>query len=439
MKYPTWSGAALNSYRQGYGLRFLEDLVLWSRVKLFGWQPEPYFAISLLQNFLAAVLVFTFAQQLFHRTKISFLAGLIFVAAFPPTQVVTWITGSNVSLLALFYAGTLVLYIQALRTRRVGWHLAAWACFVLAMFSGEYSITLFPALVLLTLVLWRELDLRPWRLALLLLPYSLVLVPYAWYQLLFLGKGTSEGAGLGGYRLGWQVFDNFTNLAHLLIPDLHFPRVVNTLQARFPLGLQILVLLDPLVKVLGLAVTAIVLIKGSARTQFLMLFIYLAYAPFTLWVRPDIAHSPRYLYLPLIAFSILLSLFLARASEWLAGRRLASKRLGNAAVWLAVLLAMWLGYNAIPIYIYQAQEVANGQVRRNVIEQIRVLHPQLPAGSTVYLELPDKSFRDLEFGVPQFYTTTFQVVAAPPGVIPARIKSTDYVLQYQGGRLLEQR
>jgi len=261
--YPTWTGAVANSFRQGYGLRFFEDVILWMRVRQFGWQPAPYFAISLLQNYLVALLVFIFAQQLFHRTKVSFIASLVFLMAFPPLQVVNWITGSVVSLVALFYLGTLILYIQALRTSKAGWYIAAWASFSLAMLTNEYSISLFPVLVLLTLAFWKDFDRlsldrlsldrlspenRPKRAALYLLPFLLILVPYLAYQLHFLSQGTSEGAGLGGYRLGRHMLNNVMNLTHLVIPDVYFPRVSHFFQVYFPGGLRLLNIIDLLVR-----------------------------------------------------------------------------------------------------------------------------------------------------------------------------------------------
>ena len=434
---PTWTSAVLNSFQQGYGVRFFEDLVLWLRVRQFGWQPMPYFAISLLQNYLVALLVFMFAQQLFQRTKVSFIASLVFLIAFPPLQVVNWITGSVVSLLALFYLGALVLYLQALRTSKVGWYIAAWACFILAMLTNEYSITLLPVLVLLTLALWKDFDrrspeIRPKQAALYLMPFLLVLVPYLAYQLHFLSQGTSEGAELGGYRLGWHMLNNVTNLTHLVIPDLYFPRVTHFFQVYFPRGLRLLVMIDPLVRVAWFIIAAGVLWKGNSRTRFLALFMFLTYAPFTLWIKGDMAHSPRYLYLPLIGFSILAALFLTWISDWLA-----KKRLGNAKIWLVAFLAIWTVYNAVPIYYFQAIDVANGQVRQDLIGQVRALHPQFPPGAVVYLGVPNKDFRDLGWGLPEFYATPLQVKPSPPASLPELPGSNEFIFQYKRGKLVE--
>jgi hypothetical protein len=435
--YPTWTSAILNSFQQGYGLRFFEDLILWMRVKQFGWQPAPYFVISLIQNYLVALLVFIFAQQLFHRTKVSFIASLIFLTAFPPLQVVNWITGSVVSLVALFYLGTLILYIQALRTSKVGWYIAALAGFTLAMLTNEYSITLFPVLALLTLALWKDFDrlnpeIRPKQAALYLMPFLLILIPYLAYQLHLLSQGTSEGAGLGGYRLGRHVLKNVTNLTHLVIPDLYFPRVTHFLQVYFPRGQRLLVMIDPLVWAAGLIGTAWVLWKGSSRMRFLVLFIFLAYAPFTLWIKGDMAHSPRYLYLPLVGFSILVAIFLVWMSDWLA-----KKRLGKAVIWLGGFLAIWIVYNAVPIYYFQALDVANGQVRQGLIAQVRGLHPQFPPEAVVYLGVPNKDFRDLGWGIPEFYATPLQVIPSPPASLPERPGSNEFIFQYKKGKLVE--
>ena len=164
---------------------------------------------------------------------------LDFLTAFPPLQVINWITGSVVSLVALFYLGTLILYLQALRTSKVGWYIAALVSFILAMVTNEYAITLFPLLVLLTLAFWKDFDSlspekRARRAALYLMPFLLILIPYLAYQLHLLSQGTSEGVGLGGYRLGRHMLNNVTNLTHLVIPDLYFPRVTHFLQVYIP-------------------------------------------------------------------------------------------------------------------------------------------------------------------------------------------------------------
>jgi len=429
---PSFYNAILIEFRQGYALRFFMDFILWTRFRLFGWNPMPYFAISILQNFIVGILVFIFSQQLFHQKKISFIAALIFTVAFPSIQVVSWITGSTVSLVACFYLGTVILFIQFLATRRTGWYIAALISFALALFTNEYAITLLPMLILIALSLVNKYHTSYTRLAILLAPYFLIMIPYGWYQYQLLSQGTSEGVIGGGYRLGFHMIPAFLNLSHLLVPDLHFPRLVNFLTAYFPPGLPIIQVLSPAAIVLWISITIFILIKGSRRTRMLILWIYLVFAPMTLWVNPDTAHSYRYLYLPMISFSILLALFIDRVASWLSKRKLEWGRLG-----LVAFVGIWILYSIIPITIFQAQEVAKGQVRRTIIENIRALHPELPTGSHIYIGVPDANYRDLQWGVPEFYPNPISVITIPPSAWPDQRSPGDYFFQYENESLVE--
>jgi hypothetical protein len=105
------------------------------RFKMFGWNPAPYFAFSILQNILVGLLVFLLARQLFHRTRVAFFAGLIATIAFPPIQVVTWIVGSTVSLLACFYLAAIILFIQ---NRRLFWALVPPALLIACVYTAVY-------------------------------------------------------------------------------------------------------------------------------------------------------------------------------------------------------------------------------------------------------------------------------------------------------------
>jgi hypothetical protein len=399
---------------------------------MFGWSPMPYFIISILQNFLVGVLVFILAQQLFHRLRISFIASLILTIAFPPIQVVTWITGSTVSLLACFYLGTTVLFIQFLSTEKRAWYFAALACFAVSIYCYEYAISLLPVMCLMVLFLSKEYRISLRRGIVLLAPCFALLIPYAIFEIHFIQIGSSEAQVGNGLRFGMHIFPNFLNLSHLIIPDLHFPRLTNYLTSYFPLGLNLLSALTPIGELLWVAGSLIVLIKGSPRTRILIIWVYLAFAPFTLWVDPDIAHSSRYLYLPMTAFSILLGLFFDQIGQWLAAHNIRRAQIIEYAV-----IGVWLIYNLIPIAIFQAQEISKGQVRRNIIEQIQVLHPTFAAGSQIYVSVPDQNYRDLEWGIPDFYKSPVKVFTVPPETYPKTSTVNTYYFQYNQGHLIQ--
>jgi hypothetical protein len=341
----------------------------------------PYFALSILQNIVVGWLVFIFTQQLFKRTRVSLFAGLIATIAFPSIQVVTWITGSTVSLLACFYLVTAIIFVQYLKTRSKGWYAGFLVSFFVATFMYEYAISLLAVLALLGFGLSKEYQVPLKRMAWILAPCLAILIPYGILEVQLIQQGTSEA--MAGYSSGLQIFPAFLNLSHLLMPDLHFPRLVNFLTSYFPIGLQILQILAPVATIIWIGITLYILVRGTARTRILILWTYLAFAPFTLWSNPDTIHSSRYLYLPMIAFAILLAVFI----DW-AGQHL-GQRTGKMLLASSLLLGAWLLYNVAPIAIFESQEVAKGGVRRAIVEQIQELHPSFTAGSTIYIGVPD--------------------------------------------------
>lgn len=430
---PDWSSALWAQYQQGYALRPVLDLILWARFTLFGWSAVPYFAISIIQNIIVTFLVYILAKQLLHKDGTAFMAGLVFAVAFPPIQVVTWITGSNISLLAIFYLATIICFIQFLKSRRPGWYAGTLVAFALAVYTAEYAITLLPAMILAALFLRANYPIRLPTLAAYLLPFGLVLTPYLWVQSQFIRAGTSEGAANQGIGLGLHIFPAFLNLSHLVIPDLHYPRLTTFLTEHFPVGLPVLMALNPIFAALWVAATVIILIRGNRVSRFLVLWIYLVFAPFTLWINPDSAHASRYLYLPMIAFAMLLAMFFDWAAGWMEKRKTG---LGRFA--LFALIGFWLAYNAGPIVIFEVQEVEKGQLRRIVIESIQKLHPEFPAGSQIYIGVPHQNYRDLQWAIPEFYNTPITVTTIPPAEWPLECDANCFRFTINEFQLIEQ-
>lgn len=428
-----WYSALWAQYQQGYALRPVLDLILWVRLRLFGWSAAPYFAISIFQNILVTFLVYILARQLLHKDRTAFIAGLVFAVAFPPIQVVTWITGSNISLLASFYLTAIICFIQFLKSRKFGWYAVALLAFALAVYTAEYAITLLPVMILAALFLRSNYSIRLSALAALSIPFMLVLMPYLWVQIHFMTAGTSEGVANQGIGFGLHIFPAFLNLSHLVIPDLHYPRLTTFLSEHFPVGLPVLMALNPIFAALWVVMTVVILIRSNRISRLLILWIYLVFAPFTLWINPDSAHASRYLYLPMIAFALLLAMFFDWAAQWIEKRK---ADLGRFVIF--ALVGFWLVYNAGPIFIFEAQEVDKGQLRRTVIESIQELHPEFPSGSQIYIGVPHQNYRDLQWAIPEFYNTPITVSTIPPAAWPLECAANCYRFTVNGSQLVEQ-
>jgi hypothetical protein len=104
---------------------------------------------------------------------------------------------------------------------------------------------------------------------------------------------------------------------------------------------------------------------------------------------------------------------------------------------VATLLAFWIVYNAVPLYVLQVYDQKNGQVRREIISQIKTLHPEFPDDSVIYVGVPHEKFRDLEGGIPQFYENRITVHTVPPSQWPSQLSSSDFAFEFRDGELRE--
>jgi len=103
---------------------------------------------------------------------------MLFVTMFALQQIVTWITGSNVSLLTIFYLAALIAFIRYISCGRIVWYLLAFFFYVCALAVGEYAITLSLMLIGVSVLLYIETKKNNLRSFLAMLPFGLVLIPY---------------------------------------------------------------------------------------------------------------------------------------------------------------------------------------------------------------------------------------------------------------------
>ncbi len=421
--------AILEQFNQGYGIRFLLDVYLWGKFKLFAWNPVPYFVISIIQHYLVTILFYILTMLLVDNKLTAFLASIIFAVAFSHYEVITWITGSNISFVVILYLSSMISFLKWLEGAPIPWYFGSLILLGMALFTGEYAVTL--PLILLVMYFCFSPSKSLKKGIFTFGPIFLIVMVYIILELGLLFAGTSEGTKSGGFYPGVHMLPAFSNLAYLLIPNVNIARIANYLTSISPLLPRLLSALSYLMVILFLGVTIWIVFWGARLQRFFLLWVYLSFSPFTLWVNSDLSQAPRYLYIPSLGFSVLLSFLILWISNLLRERGWKQRTV------LTVLLLSWMIYSAVPYYFIQYQDYKNGEVKKDIIEQIQQLYSSFPQDSKIYIGVPAEKYKDLEYAIPQFYDTLVNVYTIPPNeYLPGPLGLT-YRFEYSDGKLIE--
>ncbi len=159
----SWVHSLIKEFQLGYGFRPIMDLSLWATYHWFGWNPAPYYLLSILQHWVASILVYILAGRLFPKKPVSLWAGLIFGTALSHQEVITWISAAHVSLLACFYLGAILAYLHW--REGGGWvgYFASLGCFLAATLTSQDAISLILVLTVTELFYFRHDRPKWWR------------------------------------------------------------------------------------------------------------------------------------------------------------------------------------------------------------------------------------------------------------------------------------
>lgn len=382
----------------GYSIRILLDVVLWLQIHLFQLDARLFLGLSLLQHIAATLLVFYLARHLLGRPNLAFLAALLFGTAATYHLVVIYISESQYSLGTIFYLLAVGAFIYFLRYRTWLWYLLALAAFGVLLLYKELGMTLPLVVLAYHVLLGRHANAgRPWqwqwRDLIVHGPYWVILAGYLWLQYRFTQSGVSEAAfSANAYGPGWHVLGNFRNLIFMLAPNLQHGPVYNMLVRFIPatvVDVSFAVLLA-----LGAAANLVavwLVVRGQPVVKFLTLWIFITYLPYALW-NGNLAQAFRYLYLPYIGFAILAASGLGALRRRLESARWRPARLAVSAGLVAFVLA-----NVVVIQIWIRQYNENGAFRRAFVTELVEWAPTVPAGSQIYIEVPEYKYLDLMF------------------------------------------
>jgi hypothetical protein len=249
-------------------------------------------ALGVFLGTIGAIYAFCVRERLGYAVALG-AAGCF---AFVPNHVVSvaWVTNTSRLLSLLFFVCCLLALQGERRKIRIGREVLAWSLFGAAVLSDETVLALAPVVVYYATfvaherVHWRPALLRLGAFALLVV----LLVP------LQLANTLDDEPRLAYYGIGPHVVTQTWALASQLVLPLAEPATADTLIAS----------ITTVQWAAGLAAVLIgsfLVVVGSARMRFLLLWAAFGLAPFALW---DVLYtSPRYVYVAAAPYAICVS------------------------------------------------------------------------------------------------------------------------------------
>lgn len=337
------SGVKYGYYRPLYILTFVLDYSLW------GLNVGGYHLTNIVLHILVALSVYWLATLLYGNKTLSLFTGLLFVLHPIHTEVVTYISGRDNSLVALFMLLCCILYLKSLPTPRRTFWVLMFLSYTLALLSRENALIV-PGLVLAYHYVFRKkIEARVFLSligvtfiyvlsVLYLLPSSSlksVLVPPLWVGTVY--------KRLPGF------FVAVANYVRLLILPFH---------QHIEYGDRVFGYADPRV-LLGFMITVLLLMcavrkrNSSPLLSFAVLWFFVALLPScNLYTSQQNYMAERYLYLPSIGFFLLVGKSVVWISRKKEGKFFAVALMVGLSVFYACLTVRQNEYWREPVSFY---------------------------------------------------------------------------------------
>ncbi len=263
------------------------------------------FHIANLSVFLVtiALLYLVCVRAGFERAVAIGAAGILGI--FPNHVVsVAWVTNGPRLLAVMFGLLSLLALQQGIISgRRLLFDALAFFAFLLAALSDEIFLPLAPLAVLYGLIYDRT-DGWKWRTCWRAAAYGAVLLALVPVQILF---GMKDDPQFDALRLGGHMLNHYWGLtAKLVLPISDGVAFASIAASQWVAG------------AIAIAAGAVLLLTGSARMRFLILWTVLGLAPFSLW-QVDITPA-RYVYVAAVPFSIIAAWCTVSAARWVSSR-----------------------------------------------------------------------------------------------------------------------
>lgn len=210
------------------------------------------------------------------------------------------------------------------------------------------------------------------------------------------------------------MLSNLRYLIFLAIPNMTIDPIQNFLTAQLPGA--VVHLLWTSAMFLGILIHVVLLWlfwRGDKVTRFAVALIYLPFFQYTLW-HGHFIEAPRYLLLPSVGFSLLVTNLLRNVIQ-----RIRRQRTFRYALALMAGLFFYSGANVLVVQVWVARHVENGEFRRAFVTALTTNYPQLTYQDRLWIEVPKAKFLDLAAACRLVYADyvpcrTFITGEAPP-------------------------
>lgn len=349
---------------------------------LYDLNPAGYHITNLLLHFIVTVLLFYFAKLLTESEKAAAFAALVFAVHPLHTESVTWISGRSDLILSVFYMLAVLSFIRYLSDGRkeIKYLVLSAGSFCLALLTKESAVTL-PLMLVLTEMLLNKMK---WSrkghkiVYRAYLPFAIIFSLYAFLKL-FLIKGTSYDFSVGA--------DSFVRTAYHLV-QLFAPINIDT----FTIGNTPGFFLN----------TALILIFAGMfycywrfaadKKRALPLYLYLTLWVMITWFPIYFSSGVRFTYIATIASSAAMGFIFSQAYAALSKHKPA-RSVSFASV---LIICILITFSARTIQRNGIYNYAGGMAR-GILLQLKGLHPEFPAGSSLYfINFPHEWIRDTE-------------------------------------------
>lgn len=364
------------------------NLIFLFLYQLFGLKPFGYHLLSILLHVLNAVLLFQLLSFLTHKTWLRLVASLVFLVHFVHEESLFWISSNSVLLCCSFYLTALLLFLKW-RANRGSAVLYVCSLFflMLALFSREDAIT-FPLLVLLVLLFdfppVQKLNrINAFKIS---GPFFLLTGFYLLFRFLTLPPD------LISHGLKITPAIPFKNMAYFSV-NLVFPYrflfdfigydKLERLQLYYH-AFDLRWLSIPVLLVLFFLLLKLIshyIRRGHILFNTGLVLLSLSIVPYLFLD----GNGQRFLYFPLLGFSLVCAHFICSISEQLAGKRL---RPARALVYLFVIVVFFLNFTIIRERSNWWKEA--GLTTSNVVRQTQILVPQAQQSELGILSLPHR-------------------------------------------------
>lgn len=324
---------------------------------LFGGSPACFHVANICLHAANGAILLALTRALSGSHALAFLAALFFVVQPADVDAITWVSALAEAVSAFFGCLCLLWFLHGRRRRERRWQVLSVAAFSLALLTHESSVVFFLLLVLLA---WAD----PWQPAehahragwpsrvSAFVPYA---VPLAAYLAVDLWINSRNYLVVEGhYAIGFHAF---TNLLDYIVAMWVGKGSV------------------PIYVLLTAALIAM-LLRGSRRVVFATAWLLVALLPFVFFKWDNTA---RYLYLPAMAFSMLVAEGVLQIDRRVGSRLTARPRRMLVAILTMAIAGRFAWFAAANVRSFAART----EEYRTYIATFRQIHGDLPPHSRV--------------------------------------------------------